>query len=126
MEFETVKVCFKKYITHMETVEKILSPEKYSVETMSVQDIDRITQIVFMEYIIKCGDDKINQLNRTCTLYKHLNTLIRQYIQDDTNKTSTQLRNDISKLQEENIKFKKDLSIPIIKQATPNAKGWFF
>ena len=127
MELATVKLCFEKY---MRVLGKYInSIEPYNLETMTIQDIDRLTQITFMDYTIKC-DEKINQFSVPCTLYKHINTLIRQYIQDEANKTISQLGDHIFKLEDENGKLKKEF---LLKQVATNTntnstqtRGWFF
>lgn len=126
MELQTVKSCFEKYMSYLEKSEGIGSTEPVNIESMTVQDIDRLTQIFFMDYALKCND-KINQFSVPCTLYKHVNSLIRQYIQDETNKTISQLNDHIFKLEDDNTKLKKEL----INKSSPNqqnqqpAKGWF-
>lgn len=135
MELETVKLCFEKYMRFLEKSERINYFEKYNLDTMTIQDIDRLTQISFMDYTIKC-DDKINQFSVPCTLYKHVTSLIRQYIQDEANKTISQLGDHIFKLEDENGKLKKEclvksaLTTQSTNQLTQNqqqqARGWFF
>jgi len=126
MELQTVKSCFEKYKSYLEKSEGIGS-EPVNIESMTVQDIDRLTQIFFMDYALKCND-KINQFSVPCTLYKHVNSLIRQYIQDETNKTISQLNDHIFKLEDDNTKLKKELTTKSIQnqvnQQQP-AKGWF-
>lgn len=128
MELATVKICFKKYISFLEKSERISSPEKLDFETITIQDIDRLTQSTFMDYVIKC-DDKINQFSVVCTLYKHVHSLIRQYMQDESTKTISQLNDIIFKLEDDNNKFKKEITqkpILTIAQNQQQAKGWFF
>ena len=126
MELQTVKSCFEKYKSYLEKSEGIGS-EPVNIESMTVQDIDRLTQIFFMDYALKCND-KINQFSVPCTLYKHVNSLIRQYIQDETNKTISLLNDHIFKLEDDNTKLKKELTTKSIQnqvnQQQP-AKGWF-
>jgi hypothetical protein len=127
MELTTVKVCFKKYMSFLEKSERIRSPEQYDLDTMTIQDIDKLTQITFMDYVSKC-DDKVNQFSVACTLYRHVNSLIRQYIQDEANKTIEKLNDIIFKLEDENGKLKKEImqkSAQTNMSAQP-VKGWFF
>src|SRR5689334_14334328 len=100
MELKTVKTCFEKYVGYLENFEKIKSPEDFEMDKISIQDIDRLTQITFMNYVIKC-DSKINQLSVPCILYKHVNSLIRQFIQDESNKTIDLLKDHIFKLEDD-------------------------
>ena len=126
MDLTTVKTCFQKYVNYAERNEKVVSPEKFDINTMTIQDIDRITQLIFMDYAVKCGD-KINQFSITCTLYKHVNSLIRQYIQDESNKVNGQLQEYVIKLQEDlkrDIKFPERIALTSVSQQ--KSRGWFF
>src|SRR5437660_1777033 len=103
MDVKTVKACFEKYIMYLKTYEKIKSPEDFDIENISIQDIDRLTQITFMNYVVSC-DGKISQFSIPCVLYKHVNSLIRQYMQDEChnkNKTTELLRDHIFKLDDD-------------------------
>ncbi len=123
MDLLTVKTCFEKYVTYVEQHEKIHSPEQINIDTMTIQDIDRLTQLIFMDYAIKCNE-KISQFSVPCTLYKHVDSLIRRYIQDESNKTNGQLQEHIIKLQEES--KTKPQSIPLVPITPQKSKGWFF
>src|SRR5439155_9490751 len=109
MDLKTVKSCFEKYIRYLETMEKLYSCENFDIDNISIQDIDRMTQILFMNYIIKC-DSKIHPTNIPCILYKHVNSLICQYIQDESNKTIPLLKDHVFQLEDDNNKLKQDLS----------------
>jgi hypothetical protein len=123
MELETVKSCFEKYVNFLQSHEQIRI-EQFDLDSMTISDMDRIAQIVFMDYVIKCKD-RINQASVPCALYKHVNTLIRQYIQDESNKTIAQLNDHIFKLEEDNTKLKKEMLSEPENQS--HAKpGWFF
>ncbi|QKF94736.1 hypothetical protein QKU48_gp1278 [Fadolivirus algeromassiliense] len=126
MDLATVKTCFEKYVTYVEINEKVNCPEKFDINTISIQEMDKITQLMFMDYAIKCGD-KINQFSITCTLYKHVNSLIRQYMQDESNKVNAQLQDMIHKLQdnkETQEKVHEPIQLTPISQ--PKSRGWFF
>ena len=131
MELETVRLCFEKYMNFLKSADCMTEKMDYNLAAMTIQDMDRLTQITFMNYVIKCND-KINQFSIPFTLYKHVNSLIRQYIQDESNKTISQLNDHIFKLEDDNSKLKKEFinkSTPIQNQQTQNqqqAKGWFF
>jgi len=138
MELETVKLCFKKYINYLEKNGNCHNYNEFSelssdVETLTIQDIDRITQTTFMDYVIN-QNDKINQLSIPCTLYKHTNSLIRQYMQDESNKTISKLNDIIFKLNddcESNNSKKKLITNQILPQSQISepaqvSKGWFF
>lgn len=110
MDLDTVRQCFKKFITYLETHEKIKIPV-YSND-LSITEIDKITQIVFMDYVLNCNsNNKISQTEIPCVLYKHVNSLIRQYIQEDQNKPIVRVINVGSEKQE----LPKEVS----------KKGWF-
>jgi len=130
MELETVKLCFEKYIDFLEKSEHICLEKQYDRETMTIQDMDRLVQITFMNYAVKCND-KINQFSVPCTLYRHIHSLIRQYVQDESNKTISQLNDHIFRLEDENCKLKKDSSNKLVStlsttQIQQPIKGWFF
>lgn len=125
MDLKTVKSCFEKFVNYMERKEKISSTEEFDIENISIQDIDKLTQILFMNYIIK-NDSKINQNNSTCILYKHVNSLIRRYFQDETNKTTDLFQNYLFRfddnLKSNNINSKIEENI----SHANTSKGWFF
>ena len=104
MDLQTVKQCFEKYARYLESNEKVKLPEDFNPTLMTVQEIDSMTQQLFMDYVLKC-DDKVNQFSVPCTLYKHINSLIRQYIQEGSIKP------------EEPVK---------VEPKPARAKGWFF
>lgn len=120
MDLGTVKICFQKYMSYLEKYEKITYQEPYDLENITIQEMDKIVQITFMDYTIKC-DDKVNQFSVPCTLYKHINTIIRQYIQDNSDKVKTQLKEYIFKLEDENNKLKSHTEKTSVTQ-----KGWFY
>jgi hypothetical protein len=123
MDLKTVKSCFEKYIRYLETSEKINASEKFDIENISIEDMDRLTQIIFMNYVISC-DSKINQFSIPCVLYKHVNSLIRQYIQDESHKnskTTELLKDHIFKVNEE--KKNQVIKLQPVKEVK---KGWFF
>ena len=80
MDLETVNVCFKKYVSYLEKNENVTLPENLN-DQLSIQEMDRLTQTLFMDYVMK-NSEKINQAAIPCVLFKHVNTLIRQYIQE--------------------------------------------
>lgn len=82
MDIDTVRQCFKKFMSYLEVQEKI-KIQPFSNE-ISILEMDKLTQIAFMDYVLGC--QKVNQLDRPCVLYKHVNSLIRQYIQEDHSK----------------------------------------
>jgi len=121
---------------YFEDTEKIMFIEHYDLENITIQEIDRITQIMFMDYVLKCND-KINQVGIPCTLYKHLNSLIRQYTQDDSDKVKSQLKDYIFKLEETNSSLKKEIMCGGNKskegqqkesqqKESQHGKGWFY
>ena len=104
MDLLTVKLCFEKYARYLETNEKVKLPNDFNPTLMTIQEIDSMTQQLFMDYVLKC-DDKINQFSVPCTLYKHVNSLIRQYISEGSIKPEE----------------------PIKMEPKPaKSKGWFF
>lgn len=130
MELTTVKSCFEKYVTFLKSHEEVCVMEKYDLDSMTVNDIDKLTQILFMDYVIKC-ENKVNHCSVPCTLYKHVHNLIRQYIQDDSSKTISHLNDHIFRLEDDNTKLRKEIiSKPDI--LSPNysvqtkSNGWFF
>jgi hypothetical protein len=123
MELETVKSCFEKYVNFLRTHEQIRI-EQFDLDSMTISDMDRIAQIVFMDYVIKCKD-RINQASVPCALYKHVHALIRQYIQDESNKTIAQLNDHIFKLEEDNTKLKKEITSEP-ENPSQTKPGWFF
>ncbi len=131
MELETVRQCFEKYVTYLKNVEGIECVDDTSIQSMSIGDMDNIIQNSFMEYVIKCRD-KINQFGVPCTLYKHINSLVRQYNQDESNKTTNQLKDIIFQFQEDmrqrkESKMAENYDVPS-NGYTPHQKqkGWFF
>ena len=131
MELQTVKLCFEKYINYLSEFEKIHTPENLNINDLSIIDMDKLTQILFMDYVIKC-DTKVNLTSISCILYKHINSLIRQYIQDEVNKTiiiNNDIKDHILKLTDDNIKLKNELNTKhdIIKtNNNATSKGWFY
>lgn len=119
MDLLTVKLCFEKYIMYLKNQESIIIDD-YDINTISIQEIDKLTQITFTDYTISCKD-KVNHQSVPCTLYKHVNSLIRQYIQDNTSNVIEQLNNHISILEAEN----NNLKTPIENKEIPKS-GWFF
>lgn len=104
MDLQTVKLCFEKYARYLETNEKVKLPKDFNPSLMTIQEIDSMSQQLFMDYVLKC-DDKVNQFSVPCTLYKHVNSLIRQYIQEGSIKPEG----------------------PIKTEPKPaKSKGWFF
>src|SRR5208282_1282225 len=110
MDLQTVKLCFEKYTKYLFEIEKIQLPENLNIDMLSIQEIDKLTQILFMNYVIKC-DAKVNQTSVSCILYKHVNSLIRQYIQDDFNRTNKDMKELCLKLTDDNIKLKNDVKL---------------
>lgn len=93
MDLETVRLCFKKYISYLENNEKINLPEITNVDQLTIGEMDKLAQTMFMDYVVK-SSEKINPTAVPCVLYKHVNTLIRQYIAEEQkgkpiNSTST-------------------------------------
>jgi len=95
MDLETVRLCFKKYSTYLENNEKIMLPENTNFDEISITEIDRLTQTMFMNYVMnnsqkvspsELKEQVIRQTAVPCVLYKHMNSLIRQYIQEDHSK----------------------------------------
>ncbi len=132
MDLETVRQCFEKYVEYLENVECIECVEdKQSIHSMSINEIDNVIQNSFMSYVIRCHD-KINQFGVPCTLYKHVNSLVRQYNQDESNKTTNQLKDIIYQFQED-MKHRKDSRTSENYENASNAhsspqrpRGWFF
>ncbi len=85
MDLETVRLCFKKFITYLETNEKITMPEKINFDEITITEMDRLTQTVFMDYVMN-NAQKISPTAIPCVLYKHVNSLIRKYIEEDHSK----------------------------------------
>jgi hypothetical protein len=80
---ETVRLCFKKYISYLETTEKInIPPNQTNSTELSIEEMDKLAQTLFMDYVVK-SSEKINPTAVPCVLYKHVNTLIRQYIAEE-------------------------------------------
>ena len=52
MDLETVRLCFKKYSTYLENNEKIMLPENTNFDEISITEIDRLTQTMFMNYVM--------------------------------------------------------------------------
>lgn len=124
MEFGTIVLCFEKYINHMKSIKSGVTIEDFDLATIKIGDIDRIVQTSFMDYAISCGD-KINQFSIPSTLYRHLNTLIRQYQQDTSNQTINKLTQHIFTLEKENGKQllkPQELETP----QGQNTKGWLW
>ena len=119
MDLLTVKLCFEKYIMYLKNQENVIIAD-YDINTISIQEIDKLTQTTFTDYVISCKD-KVNHQSVTCTLYKHIHTLIRQYIQDNTPKIIEQLNNHIAILEAEN----NSLKTPTENKEIPKS-GWFF
>lgn len=123
MEFETIKLCFEKYINYMISIKKEINIEEHNLNTIKIEDIDRIIQISFMDYVISCGE-KINQFSIPSTLYRHLNTLIRQYQQDMSTKkdrTIEKLTEHIFMVGKDNDKLTKSEPVEVPKTST----RWF-
>ena len=111
MDLETVRICFKKYANYLQTNEKINLPTDTTMDSVngfSVREMDSLTQTLFMDYVMK-HDDKINQTAIPCVLYKHVNTIIRQYIQENQLQTETDAKQTLEKEKEK-----------------PKKKGWLW
>jgi hypothetical protein len=115
MDFETVKVCFEKYINFMKESTNIKISEPYDLDSITIQKIDKITQIVFMDYVLE-SKSPISQNSISCVIYKHLDSLIRKYMRDDLEKTNKLLKEHIMELE---AKLNGD-------NPTEPQKGWFF
>lgn len=112
MDLETVRICFKKYTGYLDEKEKINLPTETNIDKLSIEEMDRLTQTLFMDYVMKNGD-KINQTAVPCVLYKHVNTLIRQYIQEGVKPEESNVDEN-----KENVEEKKEVS--------KKKKGWFW
>ena len=82
MDLETVRTCFRKYVSYLETNEKISLPNGTNIDSMSINEMDRLAQTCFMDYVVK-NSEKISPTAIPCVLYKHVNSLIRQYIAEE-------------------------------------------
>jgi len=143
MDFQTVKTCFEKYTSYLQNHEGINLPEGVFIESMTIHEIDVHAQILFMDYVLKC-EDKVNQFSVSCTLYKHVNSLIRQYMQDQNQKQTDNLKEQLYKLEDENKQLKNILTpsptqsetklsnnIKIVKEniktePKDKSRGWFY
>jgi len=130
MDLQTVKLCFEKYIGHLEENENIKPQIHYDISDLSIQDMDKMVQTTFMDYVIKC-DSKVNQFSIPCTMYKHVNTLIRQYIQDESQTNSSKMKDHIFMLENENKKLKTEIitkknEVIETEKNDKKPKGWFF
>lgn len=105
MDFHTVKTCFEKYTSYLKEHEGINLPESFNIESMTIHEMDTYAQVLFMDYVLKC-EDKVNQFSISCTLYKHVNSLIRQYIQDLNQTRTDTMKSQIIKLEDENKQLK--------------------
>ena len=76
--------------------------------------MDKIVQIAFMDYVSKSSYQKINQTDIPCVLYKHVNSLIRQYIQEEQSKPIVRVIN----VGNDNNDGKKDTEL--------SKKGWLW
>jgi fatty acid-binding protein DegV len=86
MDLETVRECFKKYTSYLEASEKVMMvPGKINIDELSIVEMDRITQTMFMNYVMN-NSQKISPTSIACVLYKHMNSLIRNYIEEDQKK----------------------------------------
>lgn len=79
MDLDTVRLCFKKFITYLETNEKITVQQHTNFQEIEIYEIDKVTQTTFMDYVTQ-NSQKISPTAIPCVLYKHMNSLIRQYI----------------------------------------------
>jgi len=122
MELTTVKSCFEKYVSFMKTHEGV-SVDQYDLDSMTIFDIDKLTQTIFADYVIKC-ETKVNHMSVPCTLYKHLHTLIRQHIDDEEKKTIATLNDHIFKL-DDDIKLRKEIKTNVSVNSSQKT-GWFF
>ena len=85
MDLETVRDCFQKYISYFETNEKVKVPSNLSIKEMTITEIDKVTQTMFMNYVMN-SSQKISPVAIPCVLYKHMNSLIRQYVAEENSK----------------------------------------
>jgi hypothetical protein len=114
----------------LEENENIKPQIHYDISDLSIQDMDKMVQTTFMDYVIKC-DSKVNQFSVPCTMYKHVNTLIRQYIQDESQTNSSKMKDHIFMLENENKKLKTEIftkknEIIETEKNIKQPKGWFF
>ncbi|ARF09916.1 hypothetical protein Indivirus_5_39 [Indivirus ILV1] len=113
MDLETVRLCFKKFITYLETNEKISISETVDFESISIIEMDRLTQTIFMDYVMN-NAQKISPTAIPCVLYKHVNSLIRKYIEEDHSKPMVKVIN---------IGNEKQIDP---KNEEPKKKGWIW
>lgn len=123
MELTTVKSCFEKYASFLKSHENI-TVEAYDLNSMTIYDVDKMTQTLFTDYVINC-ESKVNHMSVPCTLYKHMHTLIRQHIQDEEKKTVSHLNDHIFQLEDTNTRLKKEIKVDTTISPTSKA-GWFF
>ena len=128
MDLETVKACFEKYVSYLKSSEKVTVSENYDINSITIQQIDKITQLLFMDYVVKC-DSKINQFSIPCVLYKHVNSLVRNYIQENPSKTNSILKESLfDSIETPKPKIEINDKSEKIEVTTKPAKrkGWFY
>ena len=123
MDLETVRICFKKYTGYLEEKEKINLPIETNTDVLSIEDMDKLTQTLFMDYVMK-NSDKINQTAVPCVLYKHVNTLIRQYIQEGPKEENKPKEPEKNEKNDKN--DNKENVDPNKKEVSKKKKGWLW
>ena len=127
MDLETVKICFGKFVKHMNNNEKVPTPKSPKTDQLSIHDINRITQTIFMDYIIKNENDRINQNNIPCVLYKQMNYLIEKTLDIQKAETIDTLKQRVFNLEDENRQIKNQMEKQLkTGEDQKTQKSWFF
>ena len=86
MDFKTIKKCFqlfKKYMMQLNNDVYDDNIPNRDIRDISIEEINHLTQTLFMKHIINCKDNiRLNSV--PVILYRHMNTIIKQYY--ETNK----------------------------------------
>jgi hypothetical protein len=127
MDLSTVQDCFKIFKGEMLNKFNIKLDE--TIDEDSIDRINHSTQILFMKYIISSGGN-IKQNSVPCIIYKHLNSLIKQYYETvECYKVKDKLNNIEHKLDivEDYIDHNKYNEVNDNKLSeSMNKKYWFF
>ncbi len=125
MNIVTLKKCFEEYVSHYEKyIGNAHDITSETIDNMSIHDIDSIVQLSFICYVTKCRE-RVDQYSIHFTLYKHINTLIRQYIQDHSPRAADELREILAKQKTNIALVEANQEIPVTPVEEKH-RGWFF